>query len=235
MNSSERRELYNKNRRERQDKARQALLITEYVQKKYYQIYREAAEYYNQLNTRYPTKRDLRRCEQFKKWKKDMIGQIDEPKSPDRSVQRRGGHYYITYHENIPLEPHLKSAESPDVSQSTTNPRGNKVMELRIPLLNQDAVTETLQTVIEETVQEGDSLQVGAHETIQDFTTLHATIEEEIPQDLLDHIISELRTDPDLKTIMTDIEQNSDFEQLGMDLDISDYDRFEEELENMLW
>ena len=271
MNSSERRELYNANRRERQSKARQAVLINDYVYTKYFPIYREAAQYYNELNALYPTKRDLRRCNEFRKWKRDTSGQTVQSESPDRPVQhtntRRNTSYHIVYHSNIPLDQHLEPTvqaespteqhleltvpespdldlseqqqlertvpESPDRSESSANPEGKKIMELKIPLLKPSVVTETLQILTQETIQEENPLQVAAEETIQDSTTIYPTLEEELPQDIIDRIINELREDPELKTIMTGIEQDLEFEQLGMELDIPEDDRLENELENL--
>ena len=281
MNSAARKELYNNNRRERQSKSRQALLINDYVYTKYFQIYREAAEYYNRLNAIYPTKRDLRRCTEFKSWKKETSGQTGQTKSSARPVQHTGRntHYHVVFHPAIPLEQQSESSESsdldltasespdldinlpeqqrlqrtvsdspdrtqqrlqrsvsdsPDRTEPPANPVGKKIMELKIPLLEPSVVTETLQIVTQETL--GNSLHVAAEETIQDFTTLNPTLEEGLPQHIIDHIIDELRADPELKSIMSDIDQDIEFEQLGMDLDIPEDGRLEEEIENlMLW
>ena len=75
-------------------------------------------------------------------------------------------------------------------------------MQLNIPLMKPSVVTETLQVVTQETL--GNSLQVAAEETIQDGTTLHPTLEEGLPQHIVDHIINELRADPELKRIDRD-------------------------------
>ena len=291
MNSSVRRELYNANRRERQSKARQALLVNDYVYTKYFPIYREAAQYYNQLNALYPTKRDLRRCNEFKKWKRDTCGQTVQAESPDRPVQntRRNTSYHIVFHPNISLDQHLELTvpespdldlseqqlerivpespdldlsgqqqlertvpespdldlseqqqlertvpESPDRSESSANPKGKKIMELKIPLMKPSVVTETLQIITQETIQEeGNPLQVAAEETIQDSATIYPTLEEELPHDIIDRIINELRQDPGLNTIMAGIEQDLEFERLGMELDIPE-DRLENELENFM-
>ena len=318
MNSSARKELYNNNRRQRQSKARQALLITEYIYTKYFQIYREAAEYYNRLNALCPTKRDLRRCGEFQRWKKQTSGQTVQPKSSARPVHHTGRNYHVVVHPDIPLEQQSESAESSDLSAAESpdldidlpeqqqhlqrtvpdspertqqrlqrteppanppessdlsaaespdldidlpeqqqhlqrtvpdspertqqrlqrteppaNPPGEKIMELKIPLLKPSVVTETLQIVTQETL--GNSLHVAAEETIQDFTTLYPTLEEGLPQHIVDHIINELRVDPDLQGIMDDIEQDIEFNQLGMDLDIPEVDPLEEELENLQW
>ena len=308
MNSSEKKELLKVKRRERQSKVRQALLINEYVYTKYFTIYQEAAQYYNQLNSLHPTKSDLRKCDEFKAWKMDTNGY------PIRVTRR----YNKVCHSNIPVEQHPEltvqadlseqhpeltvqadlseqhpeltvqadlseqhpeltvqadlseqhpeltvqadlseqhpeltvqaespdlseqqhqlsvQAESPDLSEQTANP-GEKVMQLKIPLMTPSVVTETLQILTQETIQEN-PLQVAAEGITQETPTIHPSIQEELPQDIIDRIINDLREDPELKTIMTDIEQDLEFEQVGMELDVSEDDRSEKELENlMLW
>ena len=314
MNSSEKKELLKAKRRERQSKVRQALLINEYVYTKYFTIYQEAAQYYNQLNSLHPTKSDLRKCDEFKTWKMGTSGY------PIRVTRR----YHKVCHSNIPVEQHPEltvqadlseqhpeltvqadlseqqlelsvqaespdlseqhpelsvqadlseqqlelsvqaespdlfeqqlelsvqaespdlseqhpelsvQAESPDLSEQTAN-SGEKVMQLKIPLLTPSVVTETLQILTQETIQEK-PLQVAAEGITPETTTIHPSLQEELPQDIIDRIINELREDPELKTIMTDIEQDLEFEQVGMELDVSEDDRLEKELENlMLW
>ena len=105
-------------------------------------------------------------------------------------------------------------------------------MELKIPLLEPTVISETLQIVTQETL--GNSLQIAAQETVHDDTTLYPTLEEELPQDLVDHIIKELRADPELRCVMTNIEQDMEFQQLGNDLDSPEEDRLQEELENIM-
>ena len=68
---------YQRNLRETQrSERRQAIFITEYVQLKYFDIFSEAAQYYNELNTLYPTRPDLRKSQEYREWKKDMNTQI---------------------------------------------------------------------------------------------------------------------------------------------------------------
>ena len=53
---------------------RQALFIQEYVEEKYRAIYDEVMKFYNALNGLYPTKHDLRKTNEFRKWKKAISG-----------------------------------------------------------------------------------------------------------------------------------------------------------------
>ena len=235
MASAQRKERYMNNRRERISKARQALLMNEYIQTKHFEIYREAAEYYNELNEKYPTKRDLRKCTEFRDWKSKTSGVQSKKRSASSA---RNTNYHIYLHPAIPIE---QQSESPDLSSSEISdldlpepPRvqrtANKIMELRIPLLSPSAaMSETVEIVTQETLE-----NIRAEETIDD-TTLHPTLEEGLPQDIVDRIIKELRADPELRSIMTDMEQDIEFQQLGIDLNIDEDKRLENELENLQW
>ena len=79
--------------------------------------------------------------------------------------------------------------------------------------------TETLKTVTEEMLT---------------VDTIHPSLCEELPQDLIEKIISELRTEPELKDIITKIEEQLEFEELGLDIHIPEheYDLLESQLEN---
>ena len=277
-------------RRIYRSKVRQVLLMTDYIQHKYFDIYTEAAQYYNGLNELYPTKYDLRKTVEYKRWKMQVTGQTierprpkpshaniqtpiqihpqsriivtneDQPSSPDPSEQPETPGKSLpsspdpseqpeTPGKSLPSSPDPSEQPetpgkslpaSPDPSEQPETP-GNSLpaspielragkhtytdnMQLRIPLFqrksptNHPAVTvRTLQTVTEEVLEEG---------------TLYPSLYEELSPDLLDKIISELRAEPDLQSILTSIEQELEFEQLGMDIDIPEHDLLENELEN---
>ena len=73
-------------------------------------------------------------------------------------------------------------------------------------------------------------LQVGAEEVVQESTTIYPSLDEEISDEILERIVRELREDPELRSIMTDIEKDIEFEQLGMDIEMPEDDRLENEL-----
>ena len=276
MNSTEKKLLKKAKRRERQNQVRQALLVNEYIYTKYFDIYQEAANYYNELNNIYPTRPDLRKCDEFKAWKMSTNG------APIRISYIRKQSKVL--YPNIAIQPSETSVEMPvetsvempvetsvempvetsvempvetsvempvetsvempvetsvempvetsvemPVETSVEMPvetsverTAKKVMELKIQLLDSSDIAET------------NPLNVAVEETIHE-ETIHPSLTEEIPPEIIAKIVKELREDPELRTIMTDIEQELEFEQIDNELDIFEDNRLEEELENLMW
>ena len=138
--------------------------------------------------------------------------------------------------QSEPQTPHEDPASSPEQSEPQTpyegpasNPKTPYVdnMQLRIPLLKSSAKRPTVTTK---------TLQIITEEVLQEDTTIKPSLCEEIDPEVLEKILNELRTDPDLQNIFTDIEQQVEFEQLGMDIDIPEDNMLERELENLeIW
>ena len=224
---------------------------------KYFDIYSEAAEYYNELNQTYPDKYDLRKTTEFKTFKtgqatkctrklpKPLHSNIqtpiqinpearitviyeddpqspespceDDPQSPESPCEDDPQSPETPYEDQAqspetPYEDHPQSPETPyeDQAQRPVELQIGKTytdnMKLEIPLLKPRTVTtETLQVVTQEILQEDTSFESSY---------------EELAPEVVEKIISELRGDPDLKDIFTSVEEQLEFEQLGMDLDI---------------
>ena len=101
----------NELRRIQTNKVRQASFIAEYVQNKYFTIYTEAANFFNVLHTRYPTKYDLRKTREFRDWKTSSI-------QSQLQTRRRKTQYPITYtgvdiqsNEETPFQQHIETAQ----------------------------------------------------------------------------------------------------------------------------
>ena len=264
-------------RREGRTKVRQALFIHDYIFHKYYDIYEEAAQLYNRINEIYPKKPDLRRTEEFKDWKRDVMGQI---KTVRRENKKKRRPYVFPSHVNIPI---AKRVDPNDSFTMIVPPESsNKVMQLRIPLMRPLTGTvteevlepETLQTTrqtLTEEVLEPETLQTTRQtlteevlepETLQttrqtvteevlEPETLQTTrqtateevleegigglepsLHEEISPEIIQKIVEELQADPEIKTIMTDIGEKFD---LGMEVEISDDNLFEDEFDNIVF
>ena len=277
-------------RRLNRSKIRQVLFVAEYIQYKYFDIYSEAAEFYNALNTQYPKKYDLRKTDEYKDWKSTITGEVvrgpKRPKPSHPNIQtpieiHPQAQITVTYEDSQPSSPDLSEEpltpgteepqpsspdlseepltpctrepqpsspdlseepltpctrepqpSSPDLSEEPLTPCTRESQptspvelpsrkhiytdnfQLRIPLICHKSITptnrctvttETLQTVTEEILEED---------------TLQPSLYEELAPELIEKIIEELRSEPDLHDIVTNIEQQIEFEELGMDIDI---------------
>ena len=166
-----------------------------------------------------------------------------QPESPH--IQPESPHIQPESPRVQPESPHIQP-ESPRVQpESPVHQivKKGKVMELKIPLMKPP--TETLQIVTEEVLQEDtpslepslytETLQIVTEEVLQEDTpSLEPSLYEEISPEVIERIVNELRQDPGLKDILTTVEEQLEFEQIGMDLDIPD-DRLENELENLIF
>ena len=94
--------------------------------------------------------------------------------------------------------------------------------------------TGTLETSTEETQYLGDMESTETPETLVEETltadVIQASLNEEIPPEIIDKIINELRDEPDLQDIFSSIEEQVEFEQLGTDLEMLEDDLLEKEL-----
>ena len=117
------------------------------------------------------------------------------------------------------------SPESPPQPQTPTEPKSplieyNDTMQLMIPLLPYNRHQKSQPTVTTRTIE------INTEEEIIEPSITF----DDIPPDKVDQLINELRNDPDLKDIFRDIEEQIEFEELGMDIDIQEHDLLEDEL-----
>ena len=236
MNSTEKIELRKEQRRENRSKVRQALLISEYVRYKHFAVYQEAANFYNEVNSYYPSKYDLRKTDEFKALKMAITShpikvtrkkQCHEPipdassipvgssftficeqaaspeqrsecdeqsVSPERttSPEQRSECDEQSVSPERPTSPEQRSEcdeqsvspERPTSPEQRSDQGKQKVMQLRIPLLEPAVITQTLQIVTDEVLEEN-PLQVAAEEVALEPTTLYPSLHEEIPNEIL--------------------------------------------------
>ena len=92
-------------------------------------------------------------------------------------------------------------------------------MQLKIALMDTDTFKTNELTPTVETIAEGD-------------TNIEPSFEELLSPDVVDEIIKELRQDPDLKDIITELEDQIAFEELeiAMDIEVEDDIRLQGEL-----
>ena len=134
---------------------RRELLVADYVQYKYSDIYTEAVQFYNVLNDLYPTKNDLRKTDEYRVWKMNVRRSLSL--SSLNIPQATQGEQPETSDSTQSLPP------SPDRSEQTESPPPTPIhqrkhiyadnLQLRIPLIQYHSVTtQTLETVTDETL-----------------------------------------------------------------------------------
>ena len=275
MNEITRRQRKNQLRREQRSKMRQDLIITEYIQLKYHDIYTETTEFYNSINRKYPAKYDLRKTDEFKLMKADTTGeriekpshhpieQVSEPRpatpdlrEPPTPVRLRFERH--TYEDalqlRIPLmspKPKRPPVTTEIIEEGTiqTPPVTTEIIEegtIQTPSVTTEIIEEgTIQTppVTTEIIEEGtiqtppvttEIIEEGTIQTppvtteilpmltdeILKEDTIQPSLYDELDPQLIQRIIDDLRGEPCLQDIFTNIEQQVEFEELGMDIDL---------------
>ena len=245
---------HNELRRKTREKGRQDTFLIDYIQTTYPEIYNEAEGFHNVLKSRYPNKIDLKKTSEYKSFKKLSRGEGSQsgehfyfdvrsamvmlrpqppetsPQAPETSPQPPETSPQAP--ETSPQPPET-SPPSTETQQPATNHK--RIMELRIPLMSPDMIT---QTVTDEEIVQGNVIIAAGGETLTDDSS--SLLSEEIPQDVYEAILKELRHDPELSKILDDIEldtcgMESDLELSTCDMDIdlpSEDDRLEQELYN---
>ena len=208
---------------------RQALFISEYIQVKYNQMYLEAAEFYNKINTFYPKKPDLRKTVEFRNWKRVETGMPTIRPSVPRDPTQRCIYQGITIHN-----------KEKETIQEIMTCVPKKTLELRIPLMSPQSVNEI--THVEEHEQVMDEGQQASHqdqerqqtsdegqERIDEVDDIQPSVFDSLTDQTVNEIMTQLREDPELCTIMDNIDFDFDGLDIGTEMEIDD--RLEKELE----
>ena len=145
------------------------------------------------------------------------VTEISSPQSPTATESSPPQSPTVT-EISSPQSPTATESSPPQSPTATESPptKFNDTLELKIPLLRYNTPeksTVTTQTLDITTIQETDLV------TLNDF-----------PDEKINEIIEQLRRDPDLTDIFTTIEQQIEFEELGMDLEIPELNSLEDEL-----
>ena len=243
---------YKKQRRNQQKTlTRESLFISEYVQVKYKDIYREAASLYNEINKKHSQKPDLRKTVEFRQWKNSLSIANGGPSS--HVPRQKEYKYKRTNHRDIVLDTTTAematSAETPAESPVPTTSEENRQIDqrvagmtmcLNIPLMQMPTHNTTLasqETVLEEGDQTLNPFTIDMDEGEQALTP---SILDQVSPETMEKLIRELELDPNLKDIMDDVqntiqqESNIEEELVGLTIDLPDLeDLLEEELQ--LW
>ena len=137
--------------------------------------------------------------------------------------------------QTLPQPPESQTLPQPPESPPTIIQTPPKIMQLKIPLIPSHNISKAIQDPQK-------IVEVAYTETVLDegnqTEKLSPSILDEVPQEIIDKIVADLRQDPGLKDIMTGIENQMNVEEeiLGLNIDIPDLvDPLEEELQNIFW
>ena len=217
---------------------RQGIFITDYIKTKYDKIFQEAAELYNTISSKYPCKPNLLKTYQYRKWKNEILGEKNRPTqrvpkwSDNTNPKQRPRQYKTTLYPLIP------AAENDNGSSNNMTFQTAQLV-LEIPLLNRseinatrpepdesdrhnyqsepppqqdDVVSHSLGTPQTQCIQEGNQAEPDLNNSVFDG----------VPDHIVDQIISDLRSDPDISQIMDDIENVIDEGTTGLEMDLQD-------------
>ena len=161
---------------------RQSLFVQEYIEEKYRGIYDEVMNFYNVLNGLYPTKNDLRKTKEFKKWKKSMTT------NPESSTA-------TTTTATISQDnPESSTATTTTATISQDNPESSTATTTTATISQDNPESSTATTTTATTSQ--DPAQV----TVEVLPPLQTTDQR------IAEILQELRSDPDLDILFNEIE-----------------------------
>ena len=234
--------MYKKQKRElAKSLTREGMFISEYVQCKYKDIYREASMLYNQINKKYPQKPDLRKTVDFRMWRNNVA--IANGERTTYVPREKEYKYKRTNYGDIILKATTETAaETPSESPVPPNQIDARIngmtMCLNIPLMEIPHNNFSEESVSEEGDQTVDpSVLNQIPPPSQEFDqTLDPSVLDQIPSETVERIIQELQQDPDLKDLMDDVLNtvNTEEEIVGLEIDLPELgDLLEEELE--LW
>ena len=206
-----------KNRWRRQEfvKVRQQRVITGYVEKKYPEVYKEATEFYNFLNDKYPDKKDLRRTNEYEWLKTGISGETTKKfykrnKRTTTAKEHGDGMQLV-----IPLMTYtgetsqstLVNDEQPHLAETAVNEEQiqiETVVNDEQPHLAETAVNEE-QIQIETAVNEEQPL-IEPAETVVGTSNFEPFVNEEIPDRIIREIMDNLQQDPYLEDFFSTID-----------------------------
>ena len=234
-------------RKKHQLDLRRAAFVADYLLLTAPDLHRQATAFVDRLQAKYPNKRDVRKTEEFRHWQLKQLGLVR-----NNSVQIRNSagaieteglfsscgdevdrHHYTNGEGVIETESMLTKDGSNQKEMETelipTKDLLNlKEMVLEIPLMRSD--TKTKETVLE---------IPSVPETLGDKT---ASIFDDIPNNIMEELMAEIRADPDLRAIMDNFNINDEVQDqaqedlcpewdIGLNIEIGD--PLEDELNTM--
>ena len=196
-------------RKRHQHELRRAMAVSDYLLLTATDLHRQATEFVDKLEEKYPGKRDVRKTPEFRNWQRNQLFMVNKQSSS------------------------LATDQTPDTicEKETVSTNCQKEMVLRIPLIQTG--TNAKETPAVPNMPEGN--------TQEDQLT---SIFDEIPDDVMNDMMAEIRADPDLSAIMNDFNEEvldqgtvpeNIYHDLDICLDIEINDPLEDEINNLLY
>ena len=233
-------------RKRNTDIMRKASFVADYIQSIHPDIYSQAVGFYDKVDRLYPNKKDLKKTVFYKKWK---IRVARQQATPSASTQDNAEEESptVTYRDNLQLRIQLndyeqgtdhaaETSEKTEIDEQGTDHAAETSEKTEIYEQGTDHPVETSEkTEIDEqdtdhAAETSEKTEIDEQDTDQ-VDTINPSMFEEVSPQLLEKIIEDLRNEPELKDIVTSIEEQISFEQeflqLGMDLDIPELENWE--------
>ena len=129
---------------------RQAVFVQEYVEAKYRVINDETMEFYNSLNVLYPTKYDLRKTKEFRKWKKAISGQPTKKRSGSSAKKNQHNSGPAATNQEDSQDNSGLAATNQEDNQESTATTGQVAVEVLPPLQDTD---QNISQILQDTDQ----------------------------------------------------------------------------------
>ena len=198
MVSMERKNIW---RRLESARVRENRIITGYIQHMHPEVYREAADFYGELNELYPNKKDLRKTNEYE-WIKTGSG-TKQKKFYTRRKQyqkKKKDSHRITDNMRlcIPLMNRVETAtETPETATGTVETAETAT---ETPETTTETPTETVETATETPIDM--SMDEEIHVVIEPAEFTFPVVSDE----MLEDVIKGLREDPDLDQIFDELD-----------------------------
>ena len=164
----------------KREKRRFNMLLTDFTKVKFGNVYREGKDFFESLNGKYPTKHDLTKTKEYKRWKSNIINDTENEKEPESEAAEQVRE--------------LSDNESDDEANEADNEAGNEA--------DVEADNKAGNGADNEAELPSDILQIAASDLIPGSPEIELN-------DRIDQIIRELQQDDDLREFLN-AERNGD-------------------------
>ena len=222
----ERQKMKVESRKRHQRDLRRAMAVSDYLLLTATDMHRQATEFVNKLEEKYPTKRDVRKTVEFRNWQQNQLFQNNKQSlATDQTT--------VQVSNNCQKEMVFQNNKQSLATDQTTVQVSNncqKEMVLRIPLLQSTTNAKETPPVPDMSGETQDLLP---------------SIFDQIPDDVMNELMAEIRADPELDAIMNDFGLNEEVleegtvpenihQELDVGLNIEIDDPFEDEINRLL-